>query len=225
MLSTPPLHASDVAQRLPKPSLQRFRGEHVIVQDNGFVDGPFPALELPPKIDDLVDGDRRPRNGFQDIQLAPFNLLCNLHLPLPGEQGDRSHLPQVEPNRVVGLVQHARGQVQTGLLVGFSFKAELLRAGRFGVAVDDLNALGAKHGKHLVKLFRGGDVPGKQIVDLVIEQVTLLLAQVDQLLDLVVLVLEADTEVALEVFNGVVFFHVGHDHPFSHSSAGRPRQP
>ena len=57
VLSTPALHPPDAAQRLPKPFLQDLRGEHVIIQDNGVVDGPFSPLELQSKVDHLLDGD------------------------------------------------------------------------------------------------------------------------------------------------------------------------
>ena len=138
--------------------------------------------------------ERRARDRFDDRQLAALDAARDLDFALAREQRHRAHLAQVHADRVVGLVERARRQVELELLGPFRRAVDRLDvvAQVFLIGVDDLDARAAERVEQIVELVGRRDVGRQQLVDLVVEEVALLLADVDELPDLVVLLLDRE---------------------------------
>ena len=63
----------------------------------------FCLRSLSPRLEDLLDRDRRVQHHLQDAPLAVLDALGDLDLALAREQRDRPHLAQVHAHRIVGL--------------------------------------------------------------------------------------------------------------------------
>ena len=136
----------------------------------------------------LLGDHRRARDRLDDRELAPLDALGDRHLALAGEQRHRAHLAQVHADRVVGLVERARRQVELELLAPSAVRSKRLLVPELLVRVEHLDAGAAERVEQVVQLLRRGDFGRQQLVDLVVEEVALLLADVDELPYLVVLV-------------------------------------
>ena len=123
--------------------------------------------------------------------LAPLlDAFGDLDLALAGEQRHGAHLAQVHAHRVVGLADGPGRQVQLrtlvlgGGLVLLAAQAQAPEVRGLG-GVDQLDVLLAEHDDDVVDLVAVDHLRRQHVVDLVIGQEPLLLADVDQLLDLV----------------------------------------
>ncbi len=113
---------------------------------------------------------------------------------LAGEERYRPHLPQVHAHRIVGFVERSGREIELSILL------RLFRLGFFGLVqghvvrrlglrrLQHLDAGVVEHGEQVVQILGRMHVGRQKVVDLVVEEVTLLLAQGDQLADLVELV-------------------------------------
>jgi hypothetical protein len=81
---------------------------------------------------------------------------------------------------IVGLVEGARGQVQFGTVLR-AITIEVLVAAVRLVGIDDLDPGTAKGVEQFVEIFRRGDLRRQQLVDLVIKEISFLLADGDHL--------------------------------------------
>ena len=61
--------------------------------------------QLVPEGDDLLGRDGCLQDGVDDIVVALFDAFGNFHLARARQQRNCSHLPQVHPNRVIGLAR------------------------------------------------------------------------------------------------------------------------
>ena len=135
-----------------------------------------------------------------DQPLALLDALGDLHLALAVEQRHGAHLAQVHAHRVVGLL--VRGEAEVGGLVLLLVEVAGARLQLVAVLValgpvDDVDAEVGEADVDLVELVGEADHLLRQhLVDLVVEQIPLLLAQLDELVDRGVLVLDG-TRVAM----------------------------
>src|SRR5439155_8316422 len=132
----------------------------------------------------LLDDVAAARQGLHDILLAALDAPPYLHLPLARQQRDGPHLAQVHPHRVVGLLERTWGLIVLGLLglLLLGGRGLLLELGLvLLLRVDHLDAERVEQEEHVVEVFRGVDLLGQHVVDLVVEQVPPLPAEVDQL--------------------------------------------
>ena len=97
-------------------------GELFVVEDHHFLDVAHAALQILAQSGNLADHDRRAGDGFQHAHLAALNALGDLDLALAGEQRNRAHLAQIHADRVVGLFQRARRQVQLDVFALFQLE-------------------------------------------------------------------------------------------------------
>ena len=142
----------------------------------------------------LAQDHRVLAQGLVDQPLALLDALGDLHLALAVEERDRAHLAQVHAHGVVGLL--VGGETELGRLV--FLLVELARAGLEVVPVlvalgpvDDVDAEIREPEIDLVQLVREAHhLLGQHLVDLVVEEIALLLAQLDQLLDRAVLLFD-----------------------------------
>ncbi len=77
----------------------------------------------------------------------------NLHFAFAREQRHRAHLAQVHANRIVGLVQRTRRQIELGLVRAVpaidAFAFELVALFR----IDQVDAGGRKHREQFFEIF------------------------------------------------------------------------
>ena len=102
------------------------------------------------------------------------------HFAFAREQRNGAHLAQIHADRVVGLVERAWSEIQFRL-VARSVTIEVLVAAVRLVGIHDLDACGAKGIEEVIEFLGRGDFGRQNLVDLVVEQVALLLADSDQL--------------------------------------------
>ena len=129
-----------------------------------------------------------------DHPLALLDPLGDLHLALAVEEGDGAHLAQVHAHRVVGLLVGGETEFRRLVLLlvelvgaGLEVVAVLVALG----AVDDVDAEVGEPEIDLVQLVGEADHLFRQhLVDLVVQEVALLLAQLDELLDRAVLLFD-----------------------------------
>ena len=132
-------------------------------------------------------GDRRRAGDRLDHgELAALDALGNFDLALAGEERDRAHLAEVHPDRVVGLVERAGGQVELELLGPLARAVQQLVFAILLFGIDDFDSGAAERAEQIIELVRRGDVGGQKLIDLVVEQVTLFLADGNELLYFVV---------------------------------------
>src|SRR6185437_8445027 len=140
-------------------------------------------------LEQFLDGDRAVEHGLQHLALAVLDALGDLDLALAGEQRDRAHLAQVHADGVArARVRVLLVLVDLFLLVLFT-DAEAFALRRLiddvgaaaARAVDDLDAVIAERRQPAVDLIGRHDVLGHRVVDLVVRDEALLLAELDQL--------------------------------------------
>ena len=112
----------------------------------------------------------RARDRLDDGELAALDALGDLDFALAREQRDGAHLAQVHADRIVGLVERARREVELELLGPFARAVEqlLLAVGLLGI--DHLDAGAAERAEQVVQLVRRGDVGRQQLIDLVVSR-------------------------------------------------------
>src|SRR5215210_4485922 len=144
---------------------------------------------------ELPQHDRVLAQGLVDQPLALLDPLGDLHLALPVEQRHGAHLAQVHADGVVRLLM--AGETELGGLV--FLLVEIARAARLEVvpvliafrAVDDVHAEVREAEIDLVQLVgKADDLLGQHLVDLVVQEIALLLAKLDELLDGAVLLFD-----------------------------------
>src|SRR5207302_814382 len=130
-----------------------------------------------------------------DTKLPALNALRNLYFALAGEQRDRAHLAQVHAHRVIGLFQGARSEVEFNVLARFQVAIEFLvefSASSFWT-FKDVDALGANGGEQIVQVIGGMDIARKQVIHLIVGEIPLLLAGIDQFLNVIKLVVKSQS--------------------------------
>jgi hypothetical protein len=172
---------------LARALLDPLVGDLLVVEDHQFANRAVAAVQLIAELDHLLGDERRPRDRLDDRELAALDAPRDLDLALARQQGDGPHLPEVHPDGVVRLVERPRREVELELLGPFAGPVErLVFPEVFLVRVDDLDAGAAEGVEEIVELVRRGDFGRQQLVDLVVQEIALLLADGDQLTDLVV---------------------------------------
>ncbi len=123
-----------------------------------------------------------------DQPLALLDALGDLHLALAVEQRHGAHLAQVHAHRVVGLLLRVQGEVggllAVALVEGDRHVLVGLAAAIALGPIDDRDAELVEADVDLVQLVgQRRDLVGQQVVDLVVEEIALLPAELDELLD------------------------------------------
>ena len=154
------------------------------------LDADLVLAELVTQAEDLLDRDRGAQHHLQHAPVAVFDALGDLDLAFAREQRDRTHLAQVHPHRIAG------GGIAVGvfLLLGLPLRREI-RVGfvrfvgfvRVRVAdldlrrrIDDLDAFVRERRQPVVHALGGHDVLRHVLVDLLVGQEALGLADRDQ---------------------------------------------
>ena len=162
-----------------------FRGRFVL-DDHQLSRRALAGLQFVAESDDGACDRRRSRQRLQHREPAALDAPGNLHLSVPRQQRHRAHLPEVHADGIAGLVHRAGGEVEFRFVATLGPALQTLLLLVLVFRFDDVDAGVAQRGEQLVDLFGRGDLGWKQVVDLVEEEIAALLADDDQLLDLVV---------------------------------------
>ena len=187
-------------------------GDLFVVEDDQFANRAVAGVQCVAQLNDLLGHERRARDRLDDGQLAPFDAARNFHFTFAREERHGAHLAQVHADGVVGLVQRSGREIELEFFRPFSRAVDRLVVPHvLLVGVDDLDAGTAEGVEQVIELVGRGDLRGQEFVHLVVEQVTLLLADVDELPYLVVLffdrhVISASSYVSCSIKSPKSFF-------------------
>ena len=107
----------------------------------------------------LLGDERRARDRLDDGELAALDAPRDLDFAFAREQRHRAHLAQVHADRIVGLVERARRQIELELLGAFGRAVDRLVVPQvLLVGVDDLDAGAAEGVEEIVELVGRGDL-------------------------------------------------------------------
>ena len=165
----------NAADGVANPRLQDLLGQLFFVEGDYFLDVAHAAAQVFSQPDDLANDDRRTRDCLHHAQLPALDALGDFNLALAGKQGNGTHLAQIHAHRVVGLLERAGGQVELDvfrLLAGLG----LVLLAAFAAIRAQLNTLGADGCHQVVEVVHGHDAVGQQVVDLAEGHITLLFA-------------------------------------------------
>ena len=191
-----PLDLIDAFNNVLGPFRYFFFRELFVIKDHHFLDGPVPVLQVIAHFEKRLDDQGRARKRLQDVELSALNAFGNRNLAFAGKERNCPHLAEIHADRVIGLVQSARRQIKLDILQGFVplevvdlFQPQAVGRLDFG-RIQDLDTRIVEHQEKIVEIFRGMHVGRQEVVDLIIEEVTFLLPQQNELVNLVKLVVE-----------------------------------
>ena len=139
------------------------------------------------EIQDVGQGQRTRQNFVDDAIFAFFDLLRDFDFALAAEQRYGAHLAQIHAYGISGLADNVAVHVPIGFFLFLFFLGNLLAraAERHSlIGVDDFDVHFAKDRHDIVDLVRRDHFGRQHVVHVVVSQVALLLAQVDELFDL-----------------------------------------
>ncbi len=174
-------------------------GKFFVVELDDFLDRTCALAEVLADCQQFLEDDGGARDGLEHEHLAALDAFGDGDFALARQQRYRAHLAQVHANRVVRLFEHPRCKVEVALLgdgkfvFGFDFGGFRCRrigggAGRLrgGEVFVDIDTVALEGGEQVVNLLRRVDFSGQDVVYFVIEQVSALLAQGNELTYLVI---------------------------------------
>ncbi len=164
-----------------------FFGDLLFVEEHDFLDGAHAALQVLADGDDFADDDRRARQRLEHAQLATLNALGDFNFAFAREQRNRAHLAQIHADGIVGFFQRAGRQIKFNVLAGFHLTSNFLSDRHLG-PLQHIDALGADGGQQVIEIVGRMHIVRDKVVHLVIGEVALLFARIDQFFNVVVLV-------------------------------------
>ena len=151
-------------------------GELFVDEGHELADASLVRLEGVPHLHDGARRRRRTRDGLDHGELPALDPFRDLDFTLAREERHGAHLTEVHPDGVVRLVEGTRRQIELELLRPFTRPVEQLVFPVRFFGVDDLDAGASERAEQVVQFVRRRDVSGQQLVDLVVEQIALFLA-------------------------------------------------
>ena len=124
--------------------------------------------------------------------MTALNAFGDFHFAFPREQRHSSHLAQIHADRIVSFFQGSGGQVEFNVLAFLGFIEFFIERRRRELGpFQHIDALRTNGGQQIVKVFGTMHVMRDQIVYLIVGEISLLFACVDQLFDIVELVVKS----------------------------------
>ncbi len=102
----------DVLQRLLRLVRDFLFGQLFVVELHDLFDRPRALPQILSNRNQLLNHDRRPRDGLHHHELPAFDALRDGHFAFARQQRHRAHLAQIHPHRIVCLFERARRQIQ-----------------------------------------------------------------------------------------------------------------
>ena len=185
-------HVVDLAGELVQAVLQDLVGDLLFVEGDHFLDRAHAFLEVFAHGQQFADHNGRPRQGLEHAQLTALNALGDFHFAFAREQRHSSHLAQIHADGIVGFFQSSGGQVEFDVLAFLGFIEFFIERRRRELGpFEHIDALRTNGGQQIVKVFGTMHIMRYEVVDLVIREISLFFACVDQLFDIVELVVKS----------------------------------
>src|SRR5262249_62284004 len=105
-------HLLDLLEDFSLSILDDLVGDLLVAEDHQFANGAFAGPKLIADDEDALGDGWRAGDRLDDRELAAFDALGDGDLAFAREQRDRAHLAEVHADRVVGLVESARGEIE-----------------------------------------------------------------------------------------------------------------
>src|SRR5262249_42466767 len=180
------VHLVDAVRSRLDARLNDLVSDFFLIENHYFFDRTNAALQILADSQHFIDNDRRTRNRLQNAKLSALDSLRNLNFTFTGKQGNGSHLAQIHADGIVGFFQSAGSKVEFYVLAGLDVFEFVLEIGAWHLrSVEDVDTLRSNRSKQIIQIIRRMDVVGNEIVDLPVGEVPLLLACVDQFLNVV----------------------------------------
>ncbi len=174
-------------------------GQFFIVELNDFLDRARAVAQVFADLQNFLQNQRSARNRFQNQQLPALDAFRDGHFAFAGQQRHGAHFAQVHANRVVRFLECSRRKVQIAIfrrgfflhlhrVAGIRSRKRGLGGGQVFVHIDPV-ALESR--EQIVNFFRGVNLGRQDVIHLIVEQVTPLLAHGDELPYLIVFFLKS----------------------------------
>src|ERR1700722_10544137 len=211
-------HGIDLAGELVQAILQNLVGDLFFVEGDHFLDRAHALFEVFAHGQQFPDDDGRPRQGLEHADLTALDALGDFHFAFAREQRHGPHLTQIHADGVVGFFQSSGGEVEFDVLGAFFSILEFFierGGGRRLRAFQNVDSLRTNRGQQIVQVVGTVHIVRDQVIDLIVGEISLLFACVDQLLYVFVFVVKSQ-EVSLTQLNSlavsvVVKFREGWD--------------
>jgi hypothetical protein len=182
------VHVSQLANHGAAQLLFLFLGGFLFGVVHHILDGDKRTTQFVAEDVDLLDGERGRERGARRLVLALLDPLGQRDLALAREEGDLPHLAKVEPHRILGPADRARGQIDASIprfvVVDLGRRLDLGgKADSLG-RVHQLDVHGTEHQHDVVELIERDHVRRQGVVDLIVGEEALLLPLRDQLVQL-----------------------------------------
>src|SRR5690348_3163913 len=191
-------HLVNAANHVLQAVLQDLVGDFFLIKGDDFLDGAHTAAQVIAQGEDFPDHYRGAGQGLEHPVLPALDALGDFHFAFAGEQRNGAHFAQIHAHRVVGLLQGARRQVELDVLTHLHVVGLVQTGGRhFGGTLKNINALRADGGQQVIQILGRVDVMRNQVVHLTVGEVSLFLAHIYQLFDVVKLVFKSQNGLPL----------------------------
>ena len=136
----------------------------------------------------LADGDRRSGNSFLSLDLAALDPLRDGDFTFASQQRHHAHLAQIQPHRIVGLLQGSGGKIQFQIVVAFFIVGgdgrRLLDQALVGIG--HMNVRRVQFLKYVFDIVRRYDILRQFAIQIVVRQKFFVSAQLQQSIHYVV---------------------------------------
>ena len=144
-----------------------------------------PRFRSSPSADDFANHDGRARNRLQHAHLPALDALGDFDFAFARQQRHGAHLAQVHAHGVVGFFERSRGQVELDILALFASASKSLSPPNFGPpssrSMPWVPMVVIRSSRSSAELH----VSGQHVVHLAVGEIALLLARIDQVLNVV----------------------------------------
>jgi hypothetical protein len=148
----------------------------------------FAVFQKFSQLDDVFDSNAALQKRIQGLLFAGLNSLGNLHLAFPRKKGDATHLFQIHLHRIRDPGRHIR-HLGPEILFLNHLLLPFLKAPGFlnlllGRLIDDHHIQFFEHHHEVINGLRGDHVVGQLIVQFFVGDVSLILADIDESLEI-----------------------------------------
>src|SRR5438270_5955515 len=195
-------HVVDLAREFIQAVLQDLVSDLFFIEGDHFLDRAHALGQVFAHSQQFANHDGRPRQGLEHTDLSALDALGDFYFAFSREQRHGSHLAQVHADGIVRLFQSTGGEVEFNVLAFLRFIEFFIerRRRQFG-PFKHVDSLRTNRRQQIVQVLRRMHIVRDQIVYLVVGQVSLLFACVDQLFNVFELIVKSQKVVSSKLFN------------------------
>ena len=199
-------HGLDLLQELLRPLFDAVVGDFLVVEDHQLANGALAGLERVAHANHRLGDGGHARDRLDHRELAALDAAGDFHFAFARQQRHGAHLAQVHADGIVGLVERTGREVELGALAfGTLVTLDALALELVALLrVDQLDAGAGKHREQFLEVFGVGRQVGRQqVIDFVVQEITFLLADDNELTDFIEFLFERQGHIACDPQNQV----------------------